>query len=106
MSQQPPETPPASPPGSNLQLQIQLDEELAQGMYVNMALINHSETEFTMDMIYVQPQQPKAKVRARLITSPKHMKRLLLAMQAQVGRYEQRFGHLDVPLFPPGTLPQ
>jgi len=102
MSQQPPEAPPAP----NVQLQIQLDEELAQGMYVNMALINHSETEFTMDMIYVQPQQPKAKVRARLITSPKHMKRLLLAMQEQVGRYEQRFGTIDVPLFPPGTLPQ
>jgi hypothetical protein len=103
MSQQPPETPPPAP---NVQLQIQLDEELAQGMYVNMALINHSETEFTMDMIYVQPQQPKAKVRARLITSPKHMKRLLLAMQEQVGRYEQRFGTIDVPIFPPGTLPQ
>jgi hypothetical protein len=102
MAQQPPETPPAA----NLQLQIQLDEELAQGMYVNMALINHSETEFTLDMIYVQPQQPKAKVRARLITSPKHMKRLLLAMQEQVGRYEQRFGVIDVPIFPPGTLPQ
>jgi Protein of unknown function (DUF3467) len=102
MSQQPPEAPPAA----NVQLQIQLDEELAQGMYVNMALINHSETEFTMDMIYVQPQQPKAKVRARLITSPKHMKRLLLAMQEQVGRYEQRFGTIDVPIFPPGTLPQ
>jgi len=102
MSQQPPEAPPAP----NVQLQIQLDEELAQGMYVNMALINHSETEFTMDMIYVQPQQPKAKVRARLITSPKHMKRLLLAMQEQVGRYEQRFGTIDVPLFTPGTLPQ
>jgi hypothetical protein len=102
MSQQPPEAPPAA----NVQLQIQLDEELAQGMYVNMALINHSETEFTMDMIYVQPQQPKAKVRARLITSPKHMKRLLLAMQEQVGHYEQRFGTIDVPIFPPGTLPQ
>src|ERR1700682_3789818 len=102
MSQQPPE----APPPANLQLQIQLDEELAQGMYVNMALINHSETEFTLDMIYVQPQQPKAKVRARLITSPKHMKRLLLAMQERVGRYEQRFGVIDVPIFPPGTLPQ
>jgi hypothetical protein len=102
MAQQPPETPPVP----SVQLQIQLDEELAQGMYVNMALINHSETEFTLDMIYVQPQQPKAKVRARLITSPKHMKRLLLAMQEQVARYEQRFGTIDVPIFPPGTLPQ
>jgi hypothetical protein len=96
-----------SPPQTaQIQVQIQLDEEMAQGVYVNMALVNHSETEFTLDMIYVQPQQPKAKVRARLITSPKHMKRLLLAMQEQVSRYEQRFGDIEIPRFPPGTLPQ
>jgi hypothetical protein len=100
----------SSPPqaGQQVQVQIQLDEETAQGAYVNMALVNHSETEFTLDMIYVQPQQPKAKVRARLITSPKHMKRLLFAMQEQVSRYEQRFGPIEVQVlrFPPGTLPQ
>ncbi len=91
-----------SPPQTaQIQVQIQLDEEMAQGVYVNMALVNHSETEFTLDMIYVQPQQPKAKVRARLITSPKHMKRLLLAMQEQVSRYEQRFGDIEIPRFPP-----
>ncbi len=97
--------PPPSAP-QPLQLQIQLDDDIAQGSYVNMALVNHSETEFTLDMIYVQPQQPKAKVRARIITSPKHMKQLLLAMQEQVRRFEQRFGTIEVPTFPPGTLPQ
>ena len=90
----------------NVQLQIQLDEETAQGTYVNMAMVNHTETEFTLDMLYVQPQQPKAKVRARLITNPKHMKRLVLAMQEQIARYEQRFGTIDILRFPPGTLPQ
>jgi hypothetical protein len=94
------------PQTAQIQVQIQLDDEIAQGVYVNMALVNHSETEFTLDMIYVQPQQPKAKVRARLITSPKHMKRLLLAIQEQVSRYEQRFGDIELLRFPPGTLPQ
>jgi hypothetical protein len=89
-----------------MQLQIQIDDEIAQGAYVNMAVVNHSETDFTLDMIYVQPQQPKAKVRARVITSPKHMKQLLLAMQEQVKRYEERFGVIDVPIFPPGALLQ
>jgi Protein of unknown function (DUF3467) len=97
-------TPPMPP--TPVQLQIQLDDDMAQGAYVNMAVVNHSETEFTLDMIYVQPQQPKAKVRARIITSPKHMKQLLAAMQEQVKRYEQRFGVIDVPMFPPGMLPQ
>lgn len=81
---------PTTPP--DLQLQIQLDEDVANGQYVNMALVNHTDAEFTLDFIYVQPQQPKAKVRSRIITSPKHMKRLLLAMQENVARYEARFG--------------
>jgi len=45
-----------------IQLQIQLDDDVANGRYANMALVNHSETEFTLDFIYVQPQQPRAKV--------------------------------------------
>lgn len=93
-----------TPQAPSIQLQIQLDEDTAQGVYVNMAMVNHTETEFTIDLMYVQPQQPKAKVRSRVITSPKHMKRLLLAMQEQVQRYEQRFGAIDVLRFPPGTL--
>ena len=48
-----------------VQIQIQLDEEVAQGMYVNLALVNHNENEFTIDVMYLQPQQPRAKVRAR-----------------------------------------
>lgn len=95
-----------APHPSQIQLQVQLDDEVAQGMYVNMAMVHHNETEFTIDMLYVQPHQPKAKVRARLITSPKHMKRLLLSMQEQVQRYEQQFGTIDLLRFPPGTLAQ
>lgn len=75
-----------------MQLQIQIDEDVANGQYVNMALLNHTDAEFTLDFVYVQPQQPKAKVRSRVITSPKHMKRLLLAMQDNIARYEARFG--------------
>jgi hypothetical protein len=79
-----------------VQIQIQLDEAVAQGMYVNLALVNHTETEFTVDFLYLQPQQPKAKVRARVISSPKHTKRLLAALQENVRRYEERFGPIDV----------
>jgi hypothetical protein len=90
-------------PRPEVQLQVQMDEEVAQGIYVNMATVSHTETEFTMDLIYVQPQAPKAKVRARVITSPKHMKRLLLALQDNVRRYEERFGKIELtggPEFP------
>src|SRR5512133_2170056 len=79
-----------------VQIQIQLDEVTAQGMYVNLALVNHTETEFTIDVMYLQPQQPKAKVRARIISSPKHTKRLLLALQENLRRYEERFGAIEL----------
>ena len=79
-----------------LQLQIQLDDNIANGQYANMALVNHAETEFTLDFIYVQPQQPRAKVLSRIITSPKHMKRLLLAMQDNLAKYEAKFGTVEV----------
>ena len=79
-----------------VQIQIQLDDDVAQGMYVNLAMVNHTETEFTVDVMYLQPQQPKAKVRARMISSPQHTKRLLHALQENVRRYEERFGEIDL----------
>lgn len=82
--------------GKHVRLQIQIDDETAQGMYINLALVNHTETEFTIDAMYVQPQQPKAKVRARLISSPQHTKRLLKALDENVRRYEDRFGEIDI----------
>jgi hypothetical protein len=75
-------------------IQIQLDEPTAQGIYCNLAFVNHTETEFTMDFIYLQPQEPKGKVRARIITSPLHMKRFLLAVQENVRKYEEKFGEI------------
>ncbi len=77
-------------------IQIQLDEEMAQGLYSNLAMVNHTDSEFTLDFIYVQPQQPKAKVRARVITSPRHTKRLLEALKDNVAKYEKRFGAIDI----------
>jgi hypothetical protein len=76
-------------------LQIQIDESVANGLYANMALVNHTDAEFTLDFIYVQPQQPKASVRARIITSPRHMKRLLAAMTDNLQKYEARFGTVE-----------
>ena len=79
-----------------VQVKIELDPETAQGAYVNMAMVNHNETEFTLDFIYVQPQEPKGKVRARIISSPKHAKRLLLALQDSIAGYERKFGTIDI----------
>jgi len=78
-----------------IKLEIQLDEETAQGAYANLAVVNHSDTEFTLDFIFVQPQSPRAKVRSRVITSPRHAKRLLLALEETLRKYEAKFGPID-----------
>ena len=92
---------PSKPP--EIQLQIQLDDDVAGGQYVNMALVNHTETEFTLDLLYLQPQPSKAVVRTRAITTPKHLKRLVHALQDNLAKYEARFGVIDLgdaPHFP------
>lgn len=73
-------------------LQIQLDDDVANGLYVNMAMVNMTETEFTLDFIHVQPMHSRARVRSRVILNPKHVKRLLLTLQDSVAKYEERFG--------------
>jgi len=75
-----------------LQNQIDIDEATARGTYTNLALISHSETEFVMDFIFLQPQNPKAKVLARVVSSPAHAKRLLYALKDNLEKYEVRFG--------------
>ncbi|NOY12366.1 MAG: DUF3467 domain-containing protein [Deltaproteobacteria bacterium] len=79
-----------------LKLEIQIDDEIAAGQYINMAVVNHNDSEFVLDCIYVQPQAPKAKVQARLITSPRHAKRLLQALQQNVNSYEKRYGLISL----------
>ncbi len=80
------------PAQQKVQMQIQLDDETAQGVYSNLAFISHSETEFTLDFIYVQPQKPVAKVRSRIISSPAHTKRFLHALTQNIKKYEDKFG--------------
>lgn len=74
------------------QLQVEIDEQVARGIYTNLALITHSETEILLDFLFLQPQTPKAKVLTRLVTSPIHAKRLLWALKDNVEKYEQRYG--------------
>src|SRR5512138_3403708 len=95
------------PTPQTIQVQIEIDPATANGAFINMAIVNHTETEFTLDLVYVQPQAPKAVVRARAITTPKHMKRLLHAIQDNLAKYEARFGAIDVaeaPHFPQGGI--
>lgn len=82
--------------GKQTKLEVKIDDDVAQGMYINLALVHHNENDFTIDLMYVPPHGRRATVRARAISSPKHTKRLLLALQEQVRGYEERFGTIDL----------
>jgi len=82
--------------GKEVKLEIQIDDDVACGQYINMAVVNHNDNEFVLDCIYVQPQMTRAKVRSRLITSPRHAKRLLRALQHNLENYEKKFGVIDL----------
>lgn len=77
-------------------LQVQIDDDVAQGMYSNLVLLNHTENEFVLDFAFIQPANGRAKVRTRIISSPRHTKRLLQALQKNLERYEERFGAIDL----------
>jgi len=78
------------------QIQIEIDDLTAQGVYSNLAVISHSKEEFIIDFIFIQLQVPKAKVRSRVITSPQHIKRFLFALQENIKKYEEKFGEIKI----------
>jgi len=76
------------------QINIELDEETAQGIYSNLAVITHSATEFVVDFVRIMPGTPKAKVKSRIILTPEHAKRLMLALQDNIRKFEQMHGEI------------
>ncbi|HMN32705.1 MAG: DUF3467 domain-containing protein [Chitinophagaceae bacterium] len=71
------------------QLNIELTEEIAEGIYSNLAIITHSNAEFVIDFVATMPGIPKAKVKSRIILTPQHAKRLMKALTDNVKKYEQ-----------------
>ena len=76
------------------QINIELDKDIAEGIYSNLAIINHSISEFIVDFISVMPGQPKAKVKSRIILTPQHAKRLVKALSENVSRFEEAHGEI------------
>ena len=75
-------------------INIQLNEMVATGVYTNLALVNHSPSEFVLDFIQLMPGVQQAQVRSRVILAPLHAKRLLNALQQNIASYEQQFGEI------------
>lgn len=76
------------------QINIELDEKVAQGTYSNLAIINHSASEFVLDFVNIMPGIPKSKVKSRIILTPQHAKRLAKAIGENVKRFEKAHGEI------------
>jgi len=86
------------------QINIELDEKTAEGIYSNLAIINHSPSEFVLDFVTIMPGVPKSKVKSRIIFTPQHAKRLLKAMAENIHRFEQAHGEIKETDLPPIPL--
>ena len=75
-------------------LNIQIDDDVAQGIYSNLAIINHSQTEFVLDFVKIMTGSPKNKVRSRIILTPQHAKRLMRALSDNISRFEKSQGSI------------
>lgn len=78
------------------QLNIELGEKEAEGIYSNLAVISHSPAEFIVDFIRVLPGIPKAKVHSRIIMTPQHAKLLFRALGDNISKFENSFGEIDI----------
>lgn len=79
------------------QINIELKEDVAQGVYANLAIITHSTSEFVLDFARVMPGLPKAEVKSRIILTPEHAKRLLHALKDNLAKYENVHGKIKEP---------
>ena len=78
------------------QINIELGEKEAEGIYSNLAIITHSPAEFIIDFTRIVPGVPKAKVHARIITTPQHAKMLMRALKENLDKFEAKFGEIRI----------
>ncbi len=84
-------------------LKVHIDENQAAGVYSNLVMVHQTDAEMVLDFLFLQPGQPKALLRSRVVSSPKNVKRLIMVLQDQMERYERIHGEVKLPK-PPEEL--
>jgi len=85
-------------------INIEIDADVAEGQYSNLAIINHSVSEFVVDFVNIMPGNPKSKVKSRIILTPQHAKRLAKALADNVRKFENAHGKIKENDQPPIPL--
>ena len=78
------------------ELQVEISPEVADGIYSNLAIIGHSASEFIVDFLSMMPNMQKAKVKSRVVMTPENAKRLAMALNENLHKYESMFGEIDL----------
>lgn len=86
-------------------MNINLSPEVAEGKYVNLAIISHSSSEFVIDFVGLMPGMQQGSVKSRVIMTPENAKRLLFALQGNIDKYEKQFGKIEAISAASSTLP-
>jgi hypothetical protein len=79
------------------QINVELSDDMAEGVYSNLVMFAHSNSEFVLDFIRLMPGVPKAKVKSRIVLTPEHAKRMLAALRDNIEKYEANFGKIKIP---------
>lgn len=96
---------PQEKPNNTNNLNLNINDEVAQGTYCNLAIITHSPAEFILDFAQALPGREGATVRQRIIMSPYHAKRLAMALNGNLQKYEETFGTIEEPHGPHDAIP-
>lgn len=78
------------------QINIEIDDKAAEGIYSNLAMIVHSPTEIIIDFARIMPRMAKAKVQSRIIMTPMHAKMLKMALEDNLGKFEKQYGEIKL----------
>lgn len=78
------------------QINIEVGEAEAEGIYANLAMIVFSPTEMVIDFARIMPRMPKTRVKARIIMSPMHAKLLMKSLADSIEKFEKQYGEIKV----------
>lgn len=87
-------------------MRIKIEDGVAKGVYSNNAVVQHNDTEFVLDFLFVEPPRSQGHVVSRIVTNPKAVKQLANGLSALIKRYEERFGEIEVPQGGPSVDPK
>ena len=73
-------------------INIEIKEDVANGIYSNLVVINHSPSEFVFDFISMMPGFSKAKVRSRIVLAPQHAKKFMKILNQNIENFESKNG--------------